>query len=50
MCAVGIDLNLFATTNVVPAVMNLLHGGYFLLDIIKLVASGLILNWCWRQI
>lgn len=50
MCAVGMDLNLFASVSVFPSSMNLLHGGYFLLDFLKLVTSGLLVNWCWRQI
>lgn len=50
MCAVGMDLNLFASVSTFPSTMNLLHGGYFVLDLLKLVISGLMINWCWRQI
>ncbi|MEA5617281.1 hypothetical protein VB711_05435 [Cronbergia sp. UHCC 0137] len=49
MCAVGTDLNLFAAVSV-PPTMNLLHGGYFLLEGLKLVAGGALLNWCWKQV
>ncbi|PMB48980.1 hypothetical protein CEN41_00160 [Fischerella thermalis CCMEE 5330] len=49
MSAIGMQLNLFDTTKKVPANMNLLHGGYWLLEVIKLVAGGTLLSWCWRQ-
>jgi hypothetical protein len=48
MCALGANFNLFAS-NPVPATMNLLHSGYFLLEILKLAAGGILLNWCWRE-
>lgn len=49
MCAVGVNLNLFETVSTIPAQMNLLHGSYFLLEIVKLVAGGALFYWCWRQ-
>ncbi|MGJ5675908.1 MAG: hypothetical protein ACR9NN_20200 [Nostochopsis sp.] len=49
MSAVGMQLNLFQTIAEVPANMNLLHGSYWLLEVIKLVAGGTLLSWCWRQ-
>lgn len=49
MSAVGMQLNLFQTTAEVPANMNLLHGSYWLLEVIKLVAGGTLLSWCWQQ-
>jgi hypothetical protein len=49
MSAIGMQLNLFETTAEVPSTMNLLHGGYWLLEVIKLVAGGTLLSWCWRQ-
>jgi hypothetical protein len=49
MSAVGMQLDLFQTTAEVPANMNLLHGGYWLLEVVKLVAGGTLLSWCWRQ-
>ncbi|MCP6758312.1 MAG: hypothetical protein NHB32_05910 [Fischerella sp. CENA71] len=49
MSAIGMQLNLFQTTAEVPANMNLLHGSYWLLEVIKLVAGGTLLSWCWRQ-
>ncbi|PLZ99498.1 hypothetical protein CEN50_07135 [Fischerella thermalis CCMEE 5268] len=49
MSAIAMQLNLFETTAEVPSNMNLLHGGYWLLEVIKLVAGGTLLSWCWRQ-
>ncbi|MCG6138117.1 MAG: hypothetical protein MET45_26390 [Nostoc sp. LLA-1] len=49
MCAVGTSLNLFGSASAIPTEMNLLHSGYFFLEVIKLVAGGTLLNWCWRQ-
>ncbi len=49
MCAVGVNLNFFATASTIPAQMNLLHGSYFLLEVVKLVTGGTIFYWCWRQ-
>jgi hypothetical protein len=49
MCAVGINLNLFATTATIPGEMNVLHSGYFVLEILKVLAAGTLLKWCWQQ-
>lgn len=49
MCAVGTHLNLFATASTVPTQMNLLHSGYFVLEVMKILAAGTLLNWCWRE-
>ncbi|AFZ60419.1 hypothetical protein H6G54_01485 [Anabaena cylindrica FACHB-243] len=49
MCAVGTSLSLFAES-VVPVTMNVLHGGYFLLEVFKLVAGAMLLNWCWQEV
>jgi len=49
MCAVGTHLSLLADANSVPATMNLLHGGYFLLEALKVIGGGMLLNWCWRE-
>ncbi|MTJ10433.1 MULTISPECIES: DUF4149 domain-containing protein [unclassified Anabaena] len=48
MCALGTNLS-FLPSNPVPATMNLLHGGYFGLEALKIVAGGMLLNWCWRE-
>ncbi|WP_017654657.1 hypothetical protein [Fortiea contorta] len=49
MCATGVNLNLFAAETTIPATMNLLHGGYWALEALKLAMGGVLLNWCWRQ-
>jgi hypothetical protein len=49
MCAVGINLNLFATNATIPGEMNLLHSGYFVLEILKVLAAGTLLKRCWQQ-
>jgi hypothetical protein len=46
MSAVGIHLNQFASTVEVPATMNLLHGAYWLLDVMKLATGAVLLGWC----
>lgn len=50
MCAVGSNFSLFAATSVVPETMNLLHGGYFILEVLKVVSAGILLNQSWRQV
>ncbi len=49
MCATGVDLNLFESAVEIPATMNQLHMGYWLLEATKLVAGGTLLGWCFRQ-
>ncbi|WP_427158560.1 hypothetical protein ACQFX9_22240 [Aliinostoc sp. HNIBRCY26] len=49
MCAVGVHLNLFDTVSTIPTQMNLLHGSYFFLEVIKLVAGGTLLMRCWQN-
>ncbi|MBE9005721.1 DUF4149 domain-containing protein [Fortiea sp. LEGE XX443] len=48
MCAAGVHLNMFDEV-AVPATMNLLHGGYWVLEILKLMTGGILLNQCWRM-
>ncbi|MBE9208611.1 hypothetical protein IQ244_19130 [Nostoc sp. LEGE 06077] len=47
MCAAGIHLNLFET-GTIPASMDVLHGGYWMLEVVKLVTGGILLSQCWR--
>lgn len=49
MCAMGIHLNLFDTVSTIPTEMNLLHGSYFFLEVIKLVVGGTLLFRCWQN-
>lgn len=49
MSALGIQLNLFDPATEVPATMNLMHQGYFTLELIKLAAGSILLGWCCRN-
>ncbi len=49
MSAIGVHLNAFDVETTIPATMNLLHGGYWILEAAKLIAGGTLLNWYWRQ-
>lgn len=44
MSALGLQLDAFSTMPSVPAEMNLMHGLYWLLDLLKLVAGGVLLR------
>jgi Domain of unknown function (DUF4149) len=44
MSALGLQLDPFSTVPSVPAEMNLMHGLYWLLDLLKLVAGGVLLR------
>ncbi len=44
MSALGLQLDAFSTVPSVPAEMNLMHGLYWLLDLLKLVAGGVLLR------
>lgn len=48
MCAAGLQLNLFEATKM-SATMTQLHTGYWVLEATKLIASGTLLGWCFRQ-
>jgi hypothetical protein len=49
MSALGLQLNLFEPVVEVPNTMNQLHGSYWVLEAIKLVAGGVLLNSCYRS-
>ncbi|MBV9388882.1 MAG: hypothetical protein JOZ78_20860 [Chroococcidiopsidaceae cyanobacterium CP_BM_ER_R8_30] len=49
MCATGLHLNLFESAVEVPTTMNQLHIAYWLLEVFKFVAGGMLLSWCFRQ-
>jgi hypothetical protein len=49
MCAIGSRLNVFETAFTMPTEMSLLHSSYFLLEVVKVLAGGMLLNWCWRE-
>ncbi|MBD2603438.1 DUF4149 domain-containing protein [Scytonema hofmannii FACHB-248] len=49
MSAIGVQLNLFDTATTIPAGMDLLHGGYWVLETVKLLAAGTLLSRCYRE-
>lgn len=50
MTALGANLNLFEPVAEVPTAMNQLHGGYWVLEMLKFALGGTLLSWCYRQI
>jgi hypothetical protein len=49
MSALGMQLNLFDSAAEVPAGMNSLHQGYFVLESLKLAVGGTLLGWCYQN-
>ena len=49
MSALGMQLNLFDSAAEVPAGMNLLHQGYFVLEALKLAVGCTLLGWCYQN-
>lgn len=49
MSALGLQLNLFDRVSEVPANMNLMHGSYWVLEVLKLAIAGIFLNLYYRQ-
>jgi hypothetical protein len=49
MSAIGLNLNLFEPRSAIGTTMNLLHGGYWVLEVLKLLCGGTILARCLQQ-
>lgn len=49
MSALGLQLNQFRSITEVPALMNWLHTSYWTLDMLKLVAGGLLISLCYKD-
>ncbi|HEY9642348.1 MAG TPA: hypothetical protein V6C57_17810 [Coleofasciculaceae cyanobacterium] len=49
MSALGLTLNLFEPAAAVPAVMSQMHLEYWMLELMKLVATSILLSFCYRQ-
>ena len=49
MCATGLQLNLFESSVEIPTTMSQLHAGYWVIEVVKLVAGGTLLSWCLRE-
>ena len=49
MSALGLQLNLFDSTTVIPASMNQMHIGYWFLEALKLIGCSILLGLCYRN-
>ena len=49
MSALGLQLNLFDSTTVIPASMNQMHIGYWFLEALKLIGCSSLLGLCYRN-
>ncbi|MEG4863318.1 MULTISPECIES: hypothetical protein [unclassified Microcoleus] len=49
MSALGMQLNLFDSAAEIPAGMNLLHQGYFVLEAAKLTLGATLVGWCYQN-
>ncbi len=49
MSALGLQLNLFNSTTVIPANMNQMHVGYWFLEAFKLIGCTTLLGLCYRN-
>jgi hypothetical protein len=49
MSSLGLHLNLFNSVSEIPALMNLLHTGYWLLELLKLGIGAFLLRVCWNS-
>lgn len=48
MCAMGSNFTLYGAGGV-PDQMGILHSTYFVLEALKVLVSGFLLNWAWKQ-
>ncbi|NJR65221.1 MAG: DUF4149 domain-containing protein [Leptolyngbyaceae cyanobacterium CRU_2_3] len=49
MSALGLTLNLFEPATPAPSVMNQMHMEYWVLELMKLVATSILLRFCYHQ-
>jgi hypothetical protein len=49
MSSLGLSLNLVDTAEVMSPAMISMHGGYWVLEIIKFLAGATLLRWCYRD-
>ena len=49
MCALGSEFTLLSAGGTVPKTMHLLHSSYFMLEMLKVLAAGVLLNRCWKE-
>ena len=49
MSGLGMSMNLFGTLQTMPKAMVMMHGGYWILEAVKLLAATILLRWCYRN-
>ena len=49
MSGLGMSMNLFEPVQTMPKAMVVMHGGYWVLEAVKLVAATTLLRWCYRN-
>ena len=49
MSGLGLSMNLFGTITTMPKAMVMMHGGYWILEAVKLLAATTLLRWCYRN-
>ena len=49
MSGLGMQLNLFESSQTMSAAMISMHEGYWVLEVIKLLAGATLLRWCYRD-
>ena len=49
MSGLGMSMNLFEPVQTMPKAMVIMHGGYWVLEGVKLIAATTLLRWCYRN-
>ena len=49
MSGLGMSMNLFGAVQTMPRAMVMMHGGYWILEVVKLLAATILLRWCYRN-
>ena len=49
MSGLGLSMNLFEPAKTMPESMMMMHGIYWLLEVVKLGAATILLRWCYRN-
>jgi hypothetical protein len=49
MSSLALSLNLIDTTEVMSPTMISMHGGYWVLEVVKFLAGATLLRWCYRD-
>ena len=49
MSGLGMSMNLFGSVQTMPKAMVMMHGVYWLLEAVKLIAATTLLRWCYRN-